>query len=194
MPINPASGVLQNAGDTVVAQLGATGVGQGADPTAILSLTGAFTAATIAIEAVPLGQPMAPATGPLSSFSQSPVAESEWIPIGEVGVLDGISVSSPVGPLNSTGLPGSGYGFDVAVGKYQQIRLRLVSIGSGAIQGGIATVPFPVGSALTQQLAVLAGILLEVQRCRVGIELVMSNGDQPDDLAKSVPSTLTSGN
>ncbi len=188
MPVTPAQGTLQNVGDIVgPVFLGMTGVANPIDVTAIVSLTGAFTGATVAIEGVPIGQPLTPSSNP--GQPGTPTQPSEWVPLGEVGVVDFQPVSSPVGPLNSTGLQGSGYAFNVPCGMHQQMRLRLVSISSGAIQGGIATLPFPVPTGFSAA----SSAVLELQRIRVGIELLLASTDNGDDLAKVVPTLLSPG-
>jgi hypothetical protein len=60
MPIPIATGTLANPGDVIAATLGNTGVGQGSDSRAVLSFSGAFQNAVVAVEAVPRGQPMNP--------------------------------------------------------------------------------------------------------------------------------------
>jgi hypothetical protein len=153
-PVPSLMSVPQNAttgyiGDTVSVVLGNTGVGQPADVDAILSLSGTFTAAVIAIEAVPLGQPVAQSvlfgTGPPTA-----VSAGEWVAIAEVSLLNFGVVSAPIGPVSSTGLPGSALAYLVPCGLYAMLRLRLISIGSGTIQAGIATVPFPAGATVQE--------------------------------------------
>lgn len=177
---------LQNVGDTITVQLGVTGVGQPPDVTAIISLAGTYTAATVAVEAVALGQPIVTGspTAPLYTYS--------WVPVTEIGVQDGQTVSSPIGPLTSVGTAGSGYAYQFGCGVFSMLRLRLVSIGSGAILGGIATIPFPIQSGLVNNLN--AGMLLELQRIRVGINMLLASTDMNDNLASTVPTFLGTGN
>jgi hypothetical protein len=119
-----ASAALQNQGDKITLQLG-NPPGRVPDQTAILSLTGQYTGCIVAIEGIPIGQ----------ALSSVPM------PVAEMGLSNGSSASSPVGPLTSSGGPGSGYAFTVPSGIYSLIQLRLVSTGGGAIQAAIATTP-----------------------------------------------------
>ncbi len=173
MPVPYGQGLLavpQSAtyqGDTITVPLGVTGVGQGPDNTAILSLSGTFANAVIAVETVSLGQPMvqSPAfgTGP-----PAPASVSEWGNVEEINLLSGSPVSAPIGPVSSTGVAGTALQYAVPCGTFAQLRLRLISIGSGAIQGGIATVPFPVG-----QQSLPPGANIEDFRNRVGISILL---------------------
>ncbi len=151
MPIQAAQGLLQNIGDTVTAALGNTGVGQPADPSAILSLSGVFSQAVIAVEAIPLGQPMQP---PVlgSNLPPLPVSASSWTPVANVSFLNQQVITVPIGPISSAGGPGTGFAYGLGCGTFQQIRLRLLSIGGGAIQGGIATAPFPIAGTVVQEI------------------------------------------
>jgi hypothetical protein len=118
--INPVNGLLVNPGDTVSATL------QG-DPQLILSMSGAFAGATVAVEYTPLGQ-----------------AVTTWLPYAEVRVDTGFVVQSGlIGPVSNSGF-GSGITLRADGTGVAAIRLRLVSpLGSGAVTGGIASVPFP---------------------------------------------------
>jgi hypothetical protein len=128
MPVAPVSKTLQTAGDTAQLALGYTGVGNPPDQTVVVSLTGTFTNAVVAIEGIPLGQ----------------ASTSVPMPISEVSTLTGSTVSSPVGPLTSSGNAGSGFSFTVNAMLFSVVQIRLVSIGSGAITSGIASQTFPV--------------------------------------------------
>jgi hypothetical protein len=52
--------------------------------------------------------------------------------------------------------------------------MRLISIGSGAIVGGIATIPFPLNQGLS--IPGSAQSLLELQRIRLGMSILISGG------------------
>ncbi len=120
MPINPVNAQLVNVGDVVTAVL------QG-DPQVILSLSGTFTGAVFQIEGVPQGQ-------------------TQFIPVAEVrSDTGGLQAGGVIGPLNGAGL-GSGLTMRADGGALNQIRIRLTAIGTGAVTGGIATVPFPFAS------------------------------------------------
>jgi len=129
MPIQSAQKTLQNPGDTLAVLLPNPNVDQPVDLTAVLSLLGTFSFAYVAIEGLPFGQP----------------AGTIPIPIALVSVINGQLASSsplasnPVGPLTSSGAPGSGFAFTVSCGIYSLLQMRLVSINSGAIQAAIAT-------------------------------------------------------
>lgn len=148
MPTAPVQGTLQAVGDTITSLLGNVGVGNPADVAAILSLTGGFTNAQVAIEAIPLGQPMTQNVG----GAATPTSPGEWVDVATINLGTGAVYQSPIGPLTSNGAPGSGFAFSCGVGIYQALRLRLVNTSGGAIVGGIATVPFPVSAGLTQQI------------------------------------------
>lgn len=165
--------------------LGNTGVGNPLDVTAIVSLIGTFTNAVVAIEAVPIGQLVPFVQGATGPPVPTP-APNQWIPILELGVIDGVPASSPVGPLTSAGTAGSGYAFTIGCGIFQQLRMRLVGIGGGAIQGGIATLPFPVPTGLTASST--SGLALELQRIRIGIGMLV------DTDLKDVLPVLSSSN
>lgn len=123
MPINPVNAQLVNANDTVTANL------QG-DPQVILSVAGTFTGAIFVVEATPLGQPA-----------------GTWVPVSEVRVDTG-AVAGQIGPLSGGGL-GSGLTMRADGGGYSAMRIRLVNaVGSGAVTGGIATVPFPYSASI----------------------------------------------
>jgi hypothetical protein len=183
------SATLQNVGDLLQVFLGNVGVGNPTDQIAIVSLTGTFTAATVAIEAVPQGLPISLTTTPIA-----PLSANSWIATTDISVVNGQPVSSPVGPLTSAGGVGSGFSFTFNCGQFQLIQLRLVSIGSGAITGGIATGSFPGGSATNLLIGLANGQLLELQRIRVGINLLLASTDQNDNLATAVPTYLGVGN
>lgn len=161
-----AQGVLQNAGDTLQLILGGVGVGNPPDVAAVFSLTGGFTAAVIAIEAVPLGQPMTPGSPPTVP------SEGEWVHIAETYVLNGELQSSPLGPLTSTGAAGSGFAFTAGIAAYSALRIRLVSTGGGAIQGGIATLPFPTSTGVIQAIAGAVNVKGGPVTTEPGVQLV----------------------
>jgi hypothetical protein len=154
MPAIPVSKTLQNVDDTLQLQLGLVGYGQPQDITAVVSLTGTFTLAVVAIEGVPIGQ----------SLSSVP------IPLAEINIGTGNPQGSPVGPFTSTGGPGSGNAFVISCGIYSLIQVRLVSIGGGAITCGIASATFPVtpGSNLPSPQ-----MMLELVRIRIGINALL---------------------
>jgi hypothetical protein len=119
-PFNAATGYI---GDTVTAQ-------PGGDGTVLLSLAGIFTSATVQIEAIPFGQ-------------------TQYVPVLELrSDTGGVTQNGIVGPVTGAGL-GSGLTLTANGGAISSIRIRLLSIGSGAITGGIATAPFPFSSAFT---------------------------------------------
>lgn len=168
--------VLQNPGDCIQANLGQSGVGQPTDPTAILSLcpagAGGFTGAVVAIEGVPLGQPLT------QVVAGQPVAPSQnqWVDTLDVLTLTGAAQTSPVGPLTAAPGAGNGFGFAVGCGLYSMLRLRLVSISSGQVQGGLATVPFPVGSVGPGGAgsgSVNSQNTVELGRIRVGLSILL---------------------
>jgi hypothetical protein len=170
MPSPTAQGLLTTPGQTVQLNLGQTGVGQPGDVTAILSMTGVFANAVIGVEAVPLGQPVAQPTQPGPFGPVSPVSPSEWIPIAEVGIINGAVVSSPL-TLSSAGGLGTGFAFSVGAGQFQLLQLRLISIGSGAVQGGIATLPFPLNAGLSAPGSAIN--TLELGRIRIGLSILL---------------------
>lgn len=145
-----SQGTLSVVGDILgPVQLGNTGIGQPTDLTALVSLTGTFTAATVLIEGVPLGQPLTQGNPP------TPTSVSEWVLI------------SSQGPLTSTGLVGSGIAVTVACNLYQQLRARLSVIGSGAIVGGIASSPFlTTTDTNTKLLKLLVMLNMQILCCQ----------------------------
>jgi hypothetical protein len=186
MPVPLAQQSLVNPGDILgPVILGNTGVGQPPDVSAVLSFTGLnglpFTNAVIAVEAIAIGQPV---TAPASfGAAPTPLNPGQWEPVLDIGLVDGQPVSSPIGPLTSAGTVGTGFGYTVPCAQFQQLRARLVSIGSGAIQGGIATMGFPAGSTYLAQLVALnSAQLLELQRIRVGIGVLVDT-----DLKDGIP-------
>ena len=166
-PVGPAA--LTTPGQILFTVLNQVGVGQPPDETAIISLTGNFTAATFGIEGVPLGQPLG--TIP--------------IPIAEAGVINGQTVSSPVGPLSSSGVAGNnGFAFAVPLGAYSALQVRLISIGGGSVLAGIATVPFPV--TVGQPSGGNPVNTLELSRIRVGNSILLEGlGINLQDLSAS---------
>jgi hypothetical protein len=136
-----ASGILTNPGDTVVGRsLGYHEPISTANDTVVLSLTGTFANAVVAVEAVAQGQPIVqtPILAGYSVNQAAPVSTAEWGAISvSPSAVPGTLVQSPLGPLSSTGAPGSGFAFVAPAGPFVQIRLRLISIGSGTIQAGV---------------------------------------------------------
>ena len=173
MPSPSVQGTLSIAGQTLQLALGRAGVGQPGDVTAGFSMTGTFANAVIGLEGVPLGQPLSAPVGAGPQPSIGPLTLSEWIPIGEVAVINGASLSSPV-TISSAGGVGTGFQFIVGCALFQALQMRLISIGSGAIVGGIATIPFPLNQGLSVPGS--AQSLLELQRIRLGISILISGG------------------
>lgn len=167
MPSPSAQGLLNAAGQTLQLWLGNTGVGQPADVSAIIAVTGIYQAATIGIEAIPLGQPLVQPSQAGPFQVPSPVSTSEWIPITELAIVNGSVLSSPVGPLTSVGGPGTGFGWTIPAGIYQAVQVRVISIGGGAIQASIASVPFPSSSSIGSASNPVSQ--LELSRIRFGI-------------------------
>lgn len=155
-------GLLSAAGQTLQLPIGKTGTGQPPDVSAVFSLTGAFGNATIGLEGVPIGQPITPPAGGGPGGSPSPVSLSSWVPIAEVTVSNGQVISSPVGPLSNLGGVGTGYAYWVSVAIFQMLQIRLISISSGAIQGGIATCGFPASSSLSNPAVTLTNVPLPI--------------------------------
>ena len=182
MPVPVAQQTIQNVGDILgPLLLGQTGVGQPADVTAIVSLTGVFSGVSVSIEGVPLGQPITqggPSALPPAPAAPQPASANEWVPVLDVWLINGQAQSSPLTGLTSAGGAGSGYAFAVGCGIYQQLRLRLTGNGGGtAIQGGMATVPFPVGSVGPggggSGGSVNAQNTTELGRIRVGLSILL---------------------
>jgi hypothetical protein len=139
--------MLQNVGDVVgPVTPGDRGLGNPPGQSAIISLTGTFTNAVVSIEALMPGQPTTPSTAPgglptpTNPNEWTPVASAGWTPMGNQNPV-GLSPSSP---LTSPGGPGSGFSFTLATTLIQQLRVRLLSIGSGSIKAAIACSPAPV--------------------------------------------------
>lgn len=122
MPINPVLGPLQNVGDTVTALL--TG-----DPTALLSLSGSFTNGVFIVEGSSIANPGA------------------WATLPDVQLFNGQYSAGQFGPLSNPGA-GAGILLRADVGGMSQVRIRLISMGSGLANGGVATIPFPYSSAV----------------------------------------------
>ena len=173
MPVPQLSFTLQNPNDQGLVQLGNTGVGNPVDVTCILSFSGVFAGAVVAIEGVPIGQPLLQTT---LGFGNPPTAASanEWALPFEVNDATGGTVTSPIGPISSLGGTGTCFIYTFTCSYFNLLRARLVSITSGAIQGGIATLPFPLstsGSPITPPAT-----FLELQRIRFGINCIMVGG------------------
>jgi hypothetical protein len=136
-----ASGILQNPGDVVTGKsLGYHEPASTPNDTVVLSMTGTFTNAVVAVEAVAQGQPIVqtPILAGYSVNQAAPASTAEWGAISvSPSAVPGALVASPLGPLSSTGLPGSGFAFLAPAGPFVQMRLRLISIGSGSIQAGV---------------------------------------------------------
>lgn len=176
MPSPSATGVLSVAGATLQAQLGQGGVGQPGDVTCVVTMYGVFSSAQIAVEGVPLGSPLVQPTTPgpqMGINSASPLSPNEWIAIEELGIFNGQLVSSPI-TISSSGGPSSGVSYTFGAGVFEIVRLRLISISSGAVQGVIAFVPFPISTGL-QQLGNAVN-QLELSRIRTGISALMAGG------------------
>lgn len=173
MPSPSVQGTLSIAGQTLQLALGRAGVGQPGDVTAIFSMTGVFANAVVGIEGVPLGQPLSAPVGAGPQPAIGPTSLSEWIPISEVAIINGASLSSPV-TISSTGGVGTGVSYQVGCAIFQALQMRLISIGSGAIVGGIATIPFPLNQGLS--IPGSAQSLLELQRIRLGMSILISGG------------------
>lgn len=172
MPIPAVSGTLQSPGDTLLAALGNVGQGGEPDVAAILSLTGTFQGAVVAVEGVPIGQPLTPGNPP------TPLSPSQWAAVAEVGLINDQLVGSPVGPLASNGQAGSGFTYAVDPTKFVLLRLRLVSIQGGAILGGIATTPFPVAAGLVQVVTGTVNVGQQGQQPKAGSIPVVLASDQ----------------
>ena len=195
MPIQPVQGTLQTpASSTYIGDvvgpgfIGSDGVGNPGDVSAIFSMSGTFSTATIAIEGLPQGIPMSPALPPSptnpTGTPPTPLSPNQWVPLAEVGVINGQLTSSPVGPLTSNGLVGTGFAYTAPIGAFQQVRMRLISIGSGAVLGGIATVPFPISTGIVQPGNPVSQ--LELGRIRVGMSLLLEGmGINLQDLTQS---------
>ena len=177
MPSPTAQTTLSVAGQTLQLNVGQTGVGQPPDVTAVFGFTGIFANAVIGIEAVPLGQPInqPSVAGPFGPVS--PVSLSEWIPIGEQGVLNGQNTSSPL-TLSSLGGLGTGFAYVVPVAPYQMLQIRLISIGSGAVVASIATGTFPASTGLSANPSA-ALTQLELGRIRIGMSILIGGGADP---------------
>jgi len=169
-----SNGQLVNPGDTLVVVTG-PGVwvpGVPADVLATLAIGGTFASAIIAIEGLPTGTPLVQGNPP------TPVSPSAWVPIGQLP--NGSQLINPVGPLSGPAT------YSIVCAGLMQVRLRLVSIGSGSIQGSIVTVP-PVPVTMSD-------LLLELQRLRMGMTLLLAECTDGADLAGAVPALLPAGN
>ena len=178
MPVPDGVGLLTAVGQTVSVTLGNSGNGNPVDVTAIVSMTGTFTQATFVVEGIPLAQPMA-LTGPYPP-SQAPASAAEWCLVYELGLQAGSPVTNPIGPLSSTGAAGTGFCYTVPCGYFQQLRLRVTGLGSGAIQAGIATIPFPISTSSV--ISTSPASLLAQNRIWFGI-MVLLNGSDAVDLS-----------
>jgi hypothetical protein len=195
MPIQPTQGTMQTPasgsyiGDVIgPGYLGVDGVGNPGDVSAIFSLSGTFVNAVVAIEGLPQGTPMTPALPPSpanpNGLPSTPLSSSQWTPIAEVGVINGQLTTSPVGPLTSSGVVGTGFAYTAPIGAFQQVRMRLLSISSGAVVGGIATVPFPISTGIVQPGNPVSQ--LELGRIRVGMSILLEGmGINLQDLTQS---------
>lgn len=169
MPVQPAQGTLQNVGDIVgPVFLGQTGVGNPPDTTAVFAFTGVYTNAVVAIEGIPIGQPIS--QGP----PLAPNSSNEWVACLDVALLSGALQSNPI-TINSTGGPSSGFACAVGSGMYQQLRARLIGNGGGAIQASIATCGFPLSPSPGGAAggSVNAQNQLELGRIRVGMSILL---------------------
>ena len=117
MPINPVTGVMVNPGDVVVAPA------LNGDPKAVLSISGSFSNVTVAVDAIPLGQP------------------GQWGQVSEVSTTTGQLITQ-LGPV-TTGPAGGSFTLLLDAGAYLSLRLRLVSTGGGNVVGTIATITYP---------------------------------------------------
>lgn len=126
--LSPVNGLMSVPGDPVQGIVGATLQG---DPQLLLSLSGTFQNAFVIVEATPLGQPV-----------------GTWQPYSEVRIDTGYVIQQAViGPVSNPGF-GSGITLRADGSAISAIRLRLLSIGQGAVSGGIAGVPFPFSSVV----------------------------------------------
>ncbi len=159
MAAAPVTGTLSVAGDVLGIVLGNTGFGQFFDVQLALSLSGTFVGATVAVEALAVGQPLIGVAG------TAPVSTSEWVAVSSAAA--GGNVNSPLGPLSSAGGPGTGFTYATPCYQFQQLRLRLVSIASGSVVASIASVPVTFNVVSNPNEA------LELGRVRIGMSILL---------------------